>query len=190
MDIYVCGVVCLCVKYIAYCSSPIFTNLPPDIKYVHINNNTYSRDSIMNNDENEIIGTDSTMIKTFTEDHMNGKIISQITEIDTEINTQTSGYINTKSMSISNDYHGYTSEITINPPTIMSDKNVINKWIVLLSLLCVLMLLILLCCMVYMIKKRICIHTTPDIQIEMNEITNSEDDEIHWSAESIDEVHL
>ena len=38
MDAYVCGTVCLCMHYVAYCSNIYYSNLPVDITYVYVQN--------------------------------------------------------------------------------------------------------------------------------------------------------
>ena len=38
MSIYVCGLVCICIHFTAYCSNYEYGNLSPDIKYIFVQN--------------------------------------------------------------------------------------------------------------------------------------------------------
>ena len=191
MDVYMCGVVCLCINHNAYCSGPDFINLPFDIRYVHVNNITFVRDVTRINEKDTSVDTTTTMIIKDIDESIEGKDIKQIAGDDKGILIQTPRYINTRSffaditISKMTKYYGYTTEITTyNPLVFTSSENITNKWIVLLLLLSALLLIVIFCCLYYIIKKRTLTQTANDTQIEMGVVTYSDDNNQQWSSES------
>ena len=155
MDIYICGLVCLCIHPDAYCSNINYSNLPADINYVYVKNILVERRNIGTTKD---YNNESVILDTKKDARIPQKKNDIVTTIRDYVSTQKGNIFiknNTSSSDIISEGKIYSAQL---------------KTIIILS--CAMILILFACTLVYyIINKRSVNHNQPSIDIEMGELS-------------------